>query len=371
MKRGVHFCAIMFNMKLVIAGIYPPDSGGPATYAVALERELPKFGIEVLVVPFGSVRHLPKLVRHIVYVWKLLESMRDSDVLLVQDPVSSGLPALFATILTRKPLIVRIGGDYAWEQGVQRFGVKDSIDDFQTKRYGVRIELLRMIQRFVVRRAKVVVAPSKYLGKIIESWVSSEERVSVVYNGVELPVVNSEPADRPEGTLIVTAGRLVPWKGFDELILVISKEKEWHLIIVGDGPDKERLEKVAKKEGCDNRVTFIGSLPRDELIGWASVADVFVLNSSYEGLSHVMLEVQSIGTPIVATNIPGNAEVITHEKNGLLSDVHSIDALRDSVKRLIDNPKEAEILAKNAQESVKDFSITNTMQKIADIIKNI
>ena len=107
---------------LIATGLYPPDIGGPATYVCMLEKELPAHGIECVTVPFTHVRHLPKIVRHVVYFWKLVKEARAMDAVYAQDPVSVGVPALLVSFIFRKPFLIRLGGDYAWEQGQQRFG---------------------------------------------------------------------------------------------------------------------------------------------------------------------------------------------------------------------------------------------------------
>ncbi len=82
-------------MKILIAtGIYPPDIGGPATYSKLLKDELPGRGIDVQVLSFGQVRHLPKIIRHFSYLLKILKLGRGVDVIYAQDPVSVGFPAL-------------------------------------------------------------------------------------------------------------------------------------------------------------------------------------------------------------------------------------------------------------------------------------
>src|SRR3989344_2738828 len=108
---------------LVATGLYPPDIGGPATYTKMLETHLPKRGVELTVAPYGWVRRYPKIFRHTAFMWKLIRESRGCDAIYALDPVSVGLPALIASKITRKPLFLRIVGDYAWEQGQLRFGV--------------------------------------------------------------------------------------------------------------------------------------------------------------------------------------------------------------------------------------------------------
>src|SRR3989338_5487636 len=210
-------------MKIVIAtGLYPPEIGGPATYAKLFEERLPKYGIEVSILPFSTVRHLPQIIRHIAYFWKTVRLSRIVDAILVQDTVSTGFPAAVASLLVRKPLILRVPGDYAWEQGIQRFGVRESLDDFQERSYGLRVAVLRAIQRFVARRARRIIAPSKYLASIVNGWVW-KKKADVIYNGIEIPAT-IDTARREN--LIVSSGRLVPWKGFKELVEVVAEHPQ-------------------------------------------------------------------------------------------------------------------------------------------------
>src|SRR5689334_3572585 len=105
-------------MRLVVATpLYPPEVGGPATFAKVIEEELPKRGWSVETIKFNDVRHLPKLIRHIAYMRRIKRAAKNADAVLALDPVSVGLPALYAARRTGKPFYVRIAGDYAWEQG--------------------------------------------------------------------------------------------------------------------------------------------------------------------------------------------------------------------------------------------------------------
>src|SRR3989344_6621979 len=135
-------------MRLLIATpLYPPDIGGPATYAKLLNEGLPAKGIDVELIKFSEVRHLPKLIRHYVYYRRVLAVARNVDIILALDPVSVGLPAMKAARKAGKPFVVKIVGDYAWEQGVQRFGVTHTLDAFvKEKRVPFSVRMLRRIQ---------------------------------------------------------------------------------------------------------------------------------------------------------------------------------------------------------------------------------
>ena len=114
---------------LLAAALYPPQEGGPATYTKLLVDELPARGVETSLVLFRSVLGYPPGIRHMLYMWKLWRASRDADLVYAQDPVSVGLPAALVTFFLRKPLVIKVVGDHVWEQGTQRFGVMQTLDE--------------------------------------------------------------------------------------------------------------------------------------------------------------------------------------------------------------------------------------------------
>ncbi len=353
-------------MRVLIAtGLYPPEIGGPATYTKLLEERLPQKGFEVSVLPFRTVRHLPPLIRHIAYGWKLASMARHADIILVQDTVSTGFPAAIAAFILRKPLIVRVPGDYAWEQGTQRWGVKEPLEEFQNRLYGWQISVLRWIQRLVVRRAARIIAPSEYLAKIIFGWLSETKQINVIYNGV---VISDASQSEREENLIVSSGRLVSWKGFDALIDIVAKHADWRLTILGDGPEKDLLARKIKDAGAAERITLAGQVSHTEAQRWFKRASVFVLNSGYEGLSHTLIEAMAAGSPVIATRIGGNPEVVRDGIDGVLIPARDEAALEKALREMLSDTnlraKYSGLAAKRAHE----FSIEKTVAKTAELL---
>lgn len=361
-------------MKVLIAtGLYPPDIGGPATYAKTLHEILPKKGIEAEVLSFGEVRHLPKIVRHFAYFFKTLRRGAHVDVIFAQDPVSVGLPAMLAAKLLRKPFVLKVVGDYAWEQGVQRFGVVDPLDEFSGVRdhYPRPVQLLKDIERMVAEGARAIIVPSRYLKKIVTNWRIEEEKISVVYNAFE-GVHSNLQSPHGQRRTIMSAGRLVPWKGFAELIELMPRIRadypNAHLTIAGDGPDRARLEALIEKHNLSGSVELLGSLPQKELHKRIIASSVFVLNTSYEGLSHQLLEVMALGVSIVTTNVGGNPELIIDHVSGLLIEQGDSDALVAALHELFDGTIDGALLAKKAHEKVSEFSTERMVDETVEIL---
>lgn len=349
----------MTRMKVVIATpLYPPEIGGPATYAKTLEEGLPEHGIEVELVKFRDVRHLPKLVRHLAYYRRVRRALRSADAVLALDPVSVGLPACLAAWRARKPLIVKVVGDYAWEQGRQRYGITADLDAFvRTKRVPLFVALMRKVQTGVVRRAQEVIVPSEYLKRIVIAWGIPEEKIMVIYNAVPLEALGSAPdaAVALPKPLVVTVGRLVPWKHVDGVIDAVAKLPGASLVVVGEGPVRAALERRAHDK-LPGRYAFFGALAHADTLAVIAAADAFVLNSSYEGLSHVLIEALALGAPIIATDAGGNDEVVTNEETGLLVQTGDGAALGAALVRVLGDAELRARLAARAQASATRFS---------------
>jgi len=361
---------------LITTGLYPPDTGGPATYVKCLAEELPKEGVVITVLSFGTVRKLPTFIRHIVYTFKVIRKGRNAQIIYAQDPVSVGLPSFIAARFLGKKFFLKVVGDYAWEQGRQRFGVKDSLDTFNKniRQYGFFVKVFAKLERLVARNAYCVIVPSKYLKHVIIEWGVSEKAIRVIYNSVALPralPARSEVRDKLllSGFVICSAGRLVPWKGFSEVISVVSRLKkeisDVKLYIIGDGPEHLYLKNVIAESGAGNHIFLLGKKKHNELLEYMRAADVFMLNTSYEGMSHILLEAMTVGVPIVTTSAGGNKEIIDNNKNGLVAD--TFQDMESALKLLYRDRKFSEKLAFEARRSVESFTYEHMIRETVKV----
>ncbi|MBY0472789.1 glycosyltransferase family 4 protein [Patescibacteria group bacterium] len=362
--------------------LYAPDIGGPATHVALLEGSLPRDRFEFRVVKFSDVRHLPKILRHIVYMSKLIRAAKTAHFIYTLDPVSVGFPARIAALVLHKPFVLRVGGDYAWEQGVQRFGVDETLDEFVAhEQTSFSVRLLQSLQSYVARRAHVVIAPSNYLARIVVRWGVPESRVKVVYSQPELggkTLLRSEARKQlnihEDEEIILSAGRLVPWKGFEGLVDVVAKVREVRaprLYIAGDGPGRSVLEEHIQKVDAAEYVSLLGQLSHEELSVWIAAADVVVLNTKYEGLSHFLLEAFAAHTPVITTPVGGNLELVKDGDTGLLVPHDDILALGAATTRVLTDRTFAAELAENAARSLDRFSKDKALEQLDTLFKSI
>lgn len=378
------------DMKILLATpLYPPEIGGPATYAKILHDELPKQGHTLHIVRFGRVRHLPSGIRHLVYFFMLLRHVLGSDVVYALDPVSVGAPAALAAWFFRKPFLLKVVGDFAWEQFQnQKSRIKNQNDDarfidpieFQNGNYDWRTELHRKIERWVARRAACIIVPSEYLKKVVAAWGVAPERIVVIPNAFEgVSEVGNRDALRAmmgfSGTMLVSAGRLVPWKGFEVLIEVmpevVERVPDAKLIIAGEGPEQEQLERLIEELGLKERVVLTGALRQDVLHSYIRAADLFVLNTGYEGFSHQLLEVMALGTPVVTTDAGGNPELITSGTEGLLVPFNDRAQLREGVITALTSKQKAAQWARAAQQRAGAFTLERMLTGLEQALRNV
>lgn len=365
---------------LIAADIYPPDIGGPATYAAKLYTHLQsQWDVAVLCyadAPHSDavtvLRRAPALIRYINYFTKVFRLARRADVVYAMGPVSAGLPVCLACLLLRKKYIVKVVGDYAWEQAQNSGSTTLLLDAFQADAVRGKIKILRFAQRLVCRRAAKVITPSAYLKRIVTGWGVVPEKIEVIYNATNI-LPNALEAQRTVGR-IVSIGRLVPWKGFETLIRVFERIRKTYtqaeLYILGDGPLKKALVEYIASHGLDACVHVV-RVDHDERDRLLRSAELFVLNTGYEGLPHVVLEAMAAGVPVLTTNVGGNPEVVFDRQNGVLIPYNDYDALYEACMDCLQNPQRMRQYAQQAYHAVARYDVTAMLKRTQESIQSV
>ena len=320
-------------MKILITvGIFPPDIGGPASFVPKIAELYSNSEHDVTVVcltdrkqtdnyNFKVVRILRNqnlLIRWIKTVSQIIRHGYNADLLFV-----NGLPmeSYIANIFTRKKLIRKIVGDWAWERGMNKKIINESFDEFQNKKHNLHLEIAKFSRGWTATKADLVITPSNHLKNVVKGWGVKENCIKVIYNGTKLinklDSIDDQPFDHFK---FITVGRLAPWKNIDIIIEALSDYKKVNqnfiFYIVGSGPDEIKLKQLVEDLDLENFITFTGQLQKDDLNYYLQKSDIYIQASSYEGLPHVILEAMSHSLSIISTPIGGTNEIIQDGKNG-------------------------------------------------------
>ncbi len=343
--------------------MFPPDLGGPAVYVPSIARFLMERGHEVKVVAFCSepdpqgfdfpIHVVPRgalPLRYLKAFFAVLKEARDVDIVYVQEHLA--LLHVLAAKLRGKPVVIRIMVDGSWEIAHRKgWCGDDDIVAFQAKDYDWRVRLTRFLQRTWWGWCTHIISCSEFLRQIlIRNHGVPSNKVQKIFNAYHGRRPDEVPSDvaairadlglRGEGRYVLTICRLMVWKGVAGILEALAQlPEDVHLLVAGDGDMEEPWRQLSRDLGIDDRVTFLGNVPHARIPLYVRASDVFVLNSRYEGLSHTLLEVLHLDTPMIASDVCGNPEVVQHELNGLLVDPHSPTELAAAISRLLEDPQ--------------------------------
>ncbi|MCK4364174.1 MAG: glycosyltransferase family 4 protein, partial [Candidatus Aminicenantes bacterium] len=214
--------------------------------------------------------------------------------------------------------------------------------------------------------------------------IAEEDKFSVIYSGIELNILKESSSEEkqnlkkelgiPENSLIVgTAGRLVPVKGPEFLVkaskYIISKYPDTYFMFTGDGPLEQDLKRKALEMGISDNIIFLGW--RDDLAKIISIYDIFVLPSLNEGMGRVLVEAMALGKSIVASNVGGIPDLVTHGKNGFLVPPKNPKELAKYIQVLLEDKDKREKMGLAGKEIAYNFTSERMIEKIANLYKKL
>ena len=201
---------------------------------------------------------------------------------------------------------------------------------------------------------------------------ASTEKLHIVHCGVE-PHRLVQVQHSGSGSKLLFVGRIATVKGIEVLLDAIGSLRtahpDLHLTVVGDGPERPRLEKEAAERGLSEAVAFVGAKSQAEVAELLAVHDVFVLPSFAEGVPVVLMEAMGSGLPVVATHVGGMTELIDDEVNGFLVRPFDADQLATRIGELVADPQLRQRLGDAGREKVLDeFVSADEAARLASLI---
>lgn len=235
-------------MRIVIAtGIYPPEVGGPAYYAVGLAEALRTLGHDVSVCTYGVLKRLPSGIRHAAYMLKIAPLLARADVCIALDTFSVAVPSSFVCSVFRVPLIVRTGGDFVWEAYLERTGEDVLLKDFYTspRVYSPKEQRVFSLTKRMLAHAHVVFSTDMQRAVWLSPYDLDRERTSVIGNAIEEPL----PAQAAEHKNFLWHVRPIQMKNGERVHRAFAGAQHSHPDIVleeGSMPKEKLLERMAR-----------------------------------------------------------------------------------------------------------------------------
>lgn len=207
--------------------------------------------------------------------------------------------------------------------------------------------------------------------EVVRNAVNTERFLGQKFDPHILRAELGIPIDSP---VVGSVGRLVPQKGYTYFIeaaqQVLASIPSSHFVLVGEGRAEQALRRQVNELGLSERILFTG--PRSDVETLLALMDVFVSSSLWEGLPTVVLESMASGTPVVATNVSGNAELIRDRETGLLVPPANPIALANAIISMLQEPLLAERVAKGARELVTaEYSVNTVARQLERIYREI
>jgi teichuronic acid biosynthesis glycosyltransferase TuaC len=206
-----------------------------------------------------------------------------------------------------------------------------------------RYSLPRHVIRWGIANADRLIAVSEALKHALVDLGATPNSVEVLRNGVDLSMFR--PTDRRVARqglgltrpTLLCVGHLIERKGHDRVIEAMRQLPDFDLMIVGEGPEREALGHLAQRVGVADQVRLLGARPHEILPEIYGAADALVLASSREGWANVLLEAMACGTPVIASNIWGNPEVVKTPSSGVLMEENTPEGIAQAVRALFAN----------------------------------
>ena len=247
---------------------------------------------------------------------------------------------------------------------------------------GLRARLLRRlggaVERAVLRRADAVIVLTARTREVIRGDGVPADRIHVIPSGFDPALFRSRPAAvgqhgrRAGGPCIGYVGRLAPQKRPDVVVEAFGRmTRPARLVVVGDGPERSRIEALAARSPARERITLSGFVPHDAVPGILASLDVLVLPSAYEEMGSVLVEAMASGVPVVASDVGGIPEVVRDGETGLLVPPGDATALAAALDRLAADGDLRDRLARAARRQAAGYTWPELATRVAGVYAGV
>jgi glycosyltransferase involved in cell wall biosynthesis len=233
---------------------------------------------------------------------------------------------------------------------------------------------LTKVNNFLLTQAKKVVAESSDTKKNAEKYYIFDNKVFTIplaYEKFEFKKISRKELNlKDEKIYLISVGRMVKRKGYKYLVKTLERlPKNVNTIILGEGPEKENLLKLAKKLKVENRLILPGFVSEEEKFQYLDNADIYVLSSLHEGFGIVLQEAMQVGLPIVATNNGGQVDFVKEGKNGFLVKPENSKLIAEKIKEMIKNDNLKNKMSQKNKKEIDKFGIKEIAENYLKLVK--
>lgn len=364
---------------LLFSPILHPDIGGPAVQGSYLIELFTRNGYEVTAVKYKKNPLEPDQAKHkTIYLnfsaeprnyvrvirWILAPAIAVHILLKERPSVFISNTVSFQGMLTGAiaklfgiPTIMKFTGDWVFESTK---GDKESeVDYSKIYQRDALSRFLVKVEKFLLGRFDLIWVISEYRKMNVMALGIDSSKIWIQRNFHKLPRVKQDKRYSGE-IIIMTASRIVEHKRIDQLLEALGnfENRNWKLIVCGDGPNLKEMKNLTKILGIEGNVAFTGIVSRDLLFELMQQSDLYVSWSSEEGAPNVFIEALHFGLPVISANVGGVSEMIRDGFNGILLDPNDSSLIPKAINGFFNQEKLKEF-SRNAVDSsnLYDFEI--------------
>ena len=356
---------------LITTGIYPPESGGPATYVKNLAQVLVRQNHQVGVITYSDqdkydgddsldyklirIKRGNKFLNYINFFRSVLKNIKDFDLVYCFDHFSAGIPSVLAAKLKSKKIAIRIGGDFIWERYLRITKKGITLRDYYLQNLHRKDWFRFLIIKIVFKFTDLIVFTTKFQREIFEKYYNlNPQKIKYIHNPFSVEKKSSSDIIRSKNILFV--GRVIEKNNIRRMISVFNSvdQDKFKLVIIGQGEIKEGLEKIVRADGSAN-IVFKGRLSREEVLKEMKEAHAMVFPSYTDISPNTVLECITTNTPFILTTEQGFDWL-----KGKVSEFNPLEdeEMRDCLEKVI-NPE----FYKEYQEKIKELDYNYTYQE--------
>lgn len=228
---------------------------------------------------------------------------------------------------------------------------------------------LRKVVGWVLNNSDIIVAQSSNTKENAIKYYNPNKEIKIIplaYEPYKFKKTSRKEHELKEDIIyLIGVGRLVKRKGFDFLIKALSKidNNKVHLLLIGDGPEKENLKNLSEELNIKERVHFLGSVSEERKFQYLSNSDIYILSSVHEGFGIVLQEAMQVGLPIIATNNGGQVDIVENGKNGYLIEFNDEQSLKNKIEKLLKDKNLRTKMSKNNKNKINEYKLESITKR--------